>query len=490
MTNVMLAFTEFHSRSAFSFLEAASLPEDLIQRAADLGHCGMALMDRDNLCGAPRFYMAAKKLKIPAHIGAEITGADGDRYPLLVENRTGYQNLCRLITSMKLRAPKGQAAASQEELERHAEGLVCLTGEGVPTRARFEKLIRIFGPRNLYAELQRHFHRDEEARNQAVIELARSMNLPLLATNGVRHAIQQERELFDALTAVHHKTTVMEAGQLLARNAERYLKSPRMMARLFADVPEAVAETVELSARLGFTLADLGYEFPKYPVPPGETMNSFLRQRTDEGARRRYIPYHEQARKQIERELALIEKLNLAGYFLIVWDLVQFCRDHGILAQGRGSAANSAVCYSLGITAVDPVAMELLFERFLSDERGEWPDIDLDLPSGDQRERVIQYVYQRYGQRGAAMTANIITYRGRSAARDIGKALGFEPESLDRLFGAGGALGVERSERKCRNSSSSKRGSIWIIPAFKPFSSCMSRRKVCLVIWVSIPAAW
>ncbi len=249
----------------------------------------------------------------------------------------------------------------------------------------------------------------------------------------MRHALAEERELFDALTAVHHKTTVMEAGQLLARNAERYLKAPRMMARLFAEVPAAVAETAELSKRLDFTLADLGYEFPRYPLPAGETMNSFLRKRTDEGARRRYRPYHDKARLQIERELALIEKLKLDGYFLIVWDLIEFCRREGILVQGRGSAANSAVCYSLGITAVDPVAMDLLFERFLSEERGEWPDIDLDLPSGDQRERVIQHVYQRYGERGAAMTANVITYRGRSAARDIGKALGFDEAALGKL---------------------------------------------------------
>ncbi|MBV8846244.1 MAG: error-prone DNA polymerase, partial [Bryobacterales bacterium] len=182
-----------------------------------------------------------------------------------------------------------------------------------------------------------------------------------------------------------------------------------------------------------FTLAKLGYEFPKYPVPPGETIDSFLRKRTNEGARRRYRPYHDRARNQIERELALIEKLDLAGYFLIVWDLVDFCRKNGILVQGRGSAANSAVCYSLGITAVDPVAMDLLFERFLSEERGEWPDIDLDLPSGDQRDRVIQYLYQHYGSRGAGMTANVVTYRGRSAARDIGKALGFPPEALSKL---------------------------------------------------------
>src|SRR5579862_953729 len=433
----MTNFVDFHTRSAFSFLEAASLPEDLVQRAADLGHSAMALMDHDNLAGAPRFYMAAKKIGAKAHIGAEITGEDGDSYPLLVENRTGYQNLCRLITSMKLRSPKGKAAASQEELHRFSSGLVCLTGQdgsnAAPTRQRFDKLVSLFGRKNVYAELQRHFHRDQEARNQAVIELARSMQLPLLATNGVRHASPQERELADVLTAVRHKTTVMAAGQLLARNAERYLKSPRVMEKLFSDVPEAIAETAELSARLDFTLKDLGYEFPKYPVGAGETMNSFLRQRTDEGARQRFRPYHEKARIQIERELAVIEKLDLAGYFLIVWHLVDFCRRENILVQGRGSAANSAVCYALGITAVDPVEMKLLFERFLSEERGEMPDIELDLPSGDQRERAIQYVYQRYGQLGAAMTANVITYRGRSAAREVGKALGFEVTTLDQL---------------------------------------------------------
>ncbi|MGH9453890.1 MAG: error-prone DNA polymerase, partial [Terriglobia bacterium] len=186
---------------------------------------------------------------------------------------------------------------------------------------------------------------------------------------------------------------------------------------------------------LEFTLQDLGYEFPRYPVPPGETMTSFLRRRTEEGMLGRYGRDHSAAWHQVERELALIEKLKLEGYFLIVWDIVRFCREHNILVQGRGSAANSAVCYALGITAVDPVGMELLFERFLSEERGEWPDIDLDLPSGDQRERAIQYVYEKYGQRGAAMTANVITYRGRSAAREVGKVLGFDGEMLDRLAG-------------------------------------------------------
>ncbi len=426
-------YLELHARSAFSFLEGASLPEELAAICAELQSPAMALLDVDNVCGAPRFYMAAKKFGLRAHLGAEITLEDGRRLPLLAENQAGYQNLCRLITSMKLRAPKGEHKASDTELREFSSGLVALTGDQGHRREWVDKLVDIYGKRSVYAELQRHLHRGEEARNQATRDNAASLNLPLLATNGVRHACPQERELLDVLTCVRHHTTIAEAGRLLNANTERYLKTPREMEKLFADIPDAIANTVELSGRLQFTLADLGYKFPPYPVPDGETMNSFLRKRTDEGARLRYIPYYEKARKQVERELALIEKLNLAGYFLIVWDIVRFCREKSILVQGRGSAANSAVCYSLGITAVDPVGMDLLFERFLSEERGEWPDIDLDLPSGDQRERAIQYVYDRYGKRGAAMTANVITYRGRSAVRDTGKAMGFEPGDLERL---------------------------------------------------------
>ena len=461
-------YVEFHARSSFSFLEGASLPEELISVCSELGGSAMALLDRDGVYGAPRFHLAAKKLGIKAHIGAEITLALEDRHasriahpgslvtlPLLVETRAGYQNLCRLITLMKLRAPKhakpGEVAATLNELAVHAEGLVCLTGgdDGPLAHAlgsggldeaiiTAKKLVEIFGRGNVYAEIQRHFNREEESRNQAVVETARRLELPLLATNGVCYAGAARRQLADALTCVRNHVRLDTAGRLLARNSERYLKSASAMSRLFADLPEAIAHTRELSSRLDFTLKDLGYEFPKYPVPSGETMDSFLRKRTCEGARRRYTgsngtPTYQRALQQIDRELALIEKLGLAGYFLIVWDIINFCRDQKILVQGRGSAANSAVCYSLGITAVDPVGMELLFERFLSEERGEWPDIDLDLPSGDQRERVIQYVYQRYGTHGAAMTANVITYRGRSAAREIGKVLGFDEETFSRL---------------------------------------------------------
>ena len=450
-------YIELHSRSAFSFLEGASLPEALIGVCADYGMPAMALMDRNGVYGAPRFHLAAQKCGIKAHIGAEVTiddtlfGEAGPaRYPLLAESRTGYQNLCRLITGTKLRAKKEESAARFEELEEHAGGLVCLTGgdEGPLAEAlarggyeeglrAVERMMRIFGPQNVFVELQRHFDRREEACNQAAVAIARKLRLPLLATNGVSYATAAEREILDVFTCIRHHRQLENAGRLLAINSERFIRTPAEMEQLFADFPEAIANTEVLSKRLKFTLEDLGYEFPKYPVGAEETMMSFLRERTREGMDKRYgekpPELRERARRQIERELALIEHLNLSGYFLIVWDIVRFCQEQGILVQGRGSAANSAVCYALGITAVDPVGMELLFERFLSEQRGEMPDIDLDLPSGDQRERVIQHLYAKYGAHGAAMTANVITYRGRSAAREVGKALSFDAETLDRL---------------------------------------------------------
>jgi error-prone DNA polymerase len=450
-------YIELHARSAFSFLEGSSTPEALVGACATLDMPAMALLDRDGVYGSPRFHLAAKKTKIKAHIGAEVTCRSFRsefRLPLLVTSRVGYQNLCRLITQMKLRVGRKEGAVAEEQgLTEYAGGLICLTGgdEGPLASAltlagpqsalqSVQRLTEIFGRQNVYVELQRHFHRDEEYRNRVAIEIARALNLPLLATNGVNYATPHERELADAFTTLRHHRTLATAGRLLARNSERYFKSPAEMQALFADLPEAIANTQQLSARLEFTLNELGYEFPRYPVPEGETMVSFLRERTREGFQNRYgrakpeLKNH--ARRQIDRELALMEHLHLEGYFLIVWDLVRFCREQNILVQGRGSAANSAVCYSLGITAVDPISMDLLFERFLSEERGEWPDIDLDLPSGDERERVIQYLYQQYGQRGAAMTANVITYRNRMAAREMGKAMGFDPDTLKRVSAA------------------------------------------------------
>ena len=488
-------YIELHTASGFSFLEGASLPEDLVAEAARLGYPALALCDRDGVYGAPRFHKAATEAGVRPLVGCEIsldlvatgnpaclseqskvgtgnpagparrfstahegtacrapTGIQenlatsppinsstpqllnesrvhGSRLTVLVENRRGYQNLCWLLTRMHLRAPKGEGRAGWDDIEEYSEGLIALTNN--PRQA--DRLRSIFGPKNLYIEIQRHRRREQERHNRALIDYARCHGLPLLAANGVRYAKKSGRRLFDALTSIREKTVLDQAGRLLDANAERHLKSPAEMAELFSDLPEAMRNTQDLAARLAFTLENLGYEFPDYPVPPGETMMSYLRKITDQGARERYRPYHERARRQIEHELRVIEKLNLAGYFLIVWNMVRFCRENRILAQGRGSAANSAVCYSLGITAVDPVGMDLLFERFLSEERGEWPDIDIDLPSGDQRERVLQHVYERYGPRGAGMTANVITYRGKSAVREIGKVLGFPEEMVGRL---------------------------------------------------------
>jgi error-prone DNA polymerase len=463
-------YVELHAASAFSFLEGASEPEILAKRACELDMPAMALLDRNGVYGTARFHTTAKRNNIRAHVGAEVSVSclglrltpqswlphqhrmESVRLPLLCESRVGYQNLCQLITQFKMREKtKGEGTATLDDVRQYASGLVCLTGgdEGPLAAALVSggeeagrntvgRLVEIFGRDNVYVELQRHQEREEEWRNQAALRIARSLKLPTLATNGVRYATPYDREVLDVFTAIRHHTDLDLAGRLLALNNHRYLRSAREMAVLFRDVPQAISNTVELSTRLTFELSDLGYEFPRYPVSDGETMESFLRKRVADGVMRRYGPKNDpdlldRAKKQVEHELALIERLGFAGYFLIVWDVIEFCKRNGILIQGRGSAANSAVCYALEITAIDPVGMELLFERFLSENRGEWPDIDLDLPSGNQRERAIQYVYERYGQLGAAMTANVITYRGKSAAREVGKTLGFDEESLARL---------------------------------------------------------
>jgi len=475
-------YIELHVASAFSFLQGASLPETLVERAATLGYPALALLDADGVYGAPRFHKAAEKAGLRAIIGAELTieayreaaprarsasptGAEGAgptgpkgpphrwRLPVLVASAEGYRNLCRLVTQMKMRASlpgppprtparwggKGEGALLLHEFEGMTAGLIALAGRPILDVRQhglgglLDRLVGLFGRSQVYVELQRHLLRDEESENAALTELAQAFRVPVMASNDVRFATPGDRQLFDVLTCIHHHTTLDTAGRLLARNAERYLKSPDAMTALFSDRADALAGTAALAERLEYTMADLGYRFPSYPVPPGETQASFLRHIAEAGARDRFRPYHDKARAQMQRELDLIEKLDLAGYFLIVWDIVNYCRQQDILVQGRGSAANSAVCYSLGITAVDPIKMELLFERFLSEERGEWPDIDLDLPSGDRRERVIQHVYEKYGRLGAAMTANVITYRGRSAAREVGKALSLAPADIDRL---------------------------------------------------------
>jgi error-prone DNA polymerase len=452
-----LPYAELRVASAFSFLDGASLPEDLVARAAELGLPAVALVDRNGVSGAPRFYKAARAAGLRALVGAEVVLGDlpDSRLTLLVASPVGYKNVCKLLTAAARGKPKGAAAARWQEVDEFSAGLHVLTGgdEGPlaaahsgdgdrPARARsmLERLAHLF-PGRLHVELQRHGRREEEHRNQALVDLAARLRLPLVATNGVRYARSEDKSLHDILTSIRHHVTLDAAGSRLAAHRERHLLPAAEMARRFVDLPAAVSHAYELAQQLDFTLADLGYRFPDFPLPAGETPSSYLRQITWNHARARFRPLSARAQAQLGKELAMIEKLGLAGYFLIVWDIVEFCRREKILCQGRGSAANSAVCYALGITAIDPVKMELLFERFLSEERGEWPDIDLDLPSGDPREKVIQYVYRRYGSEsrgiggggGAAMTANVITYRDRSAAREVAKALGFSREQEDKL---------------------------------------------------------
>ncbi|HVI82399.1 MAG TPA: error-prone DNA polymerase [Chthoniobacterales bacterium] len=442
-----MSYVELHVCSAFSFLRGGSFPEQLAEVTAELEMPAIALCDRSGVYGGQRFSVAAREHGVRPIIGAELSMEGGGILPMLVENRTGYKNLCELLTQAHLRSEKGQCEIKWDELPQFAEGLVALLGGSILNcRAsvsdanrsrRFTetpyKIMEVFGRANVFVEIQRHFVRGEEQINRQLVDLADANRLPLIATNGVQYAKPYGREVLDVFTCIREHTHFDAAGKLLTQNSERHLKSDREMRRIFADLPEAIENTSRLAERLRFSLENLGYEFPEYPVPASHSMDSFLRTIVWFGAQQRYAAVSAKVKRQLEEELALIIKLGFPGYFLIVWDIVNFCREHNIMVQGRGSAANSAVCYCLGITPVDPVSNNLVFERFLNESRKGWPDIDLDLPSGDRRESVIQEIYRRYGKHGAAMTANVITYRGRSAAREIGKALNFFPSILDRF---------------------------------------------------------
>src|SRR4051794_33697851 len=442
---MIMPYVELHACSAFSFLRGGSNPEQLADVAAALHMPAMALLDRNGVYGSQRFSTRARERNVRPITGAELTMEDGTIVPVLVESRSGYANLCSLLTEAHLRSEvKGQCAIRRSELAQFGDGLIALGGLQTA-----ERLAGLLGRDHVYVEVQRHFVRGEKRRNEQLFDLAEQLRLPLLATNGAQYARPSGREVLDVFTCIREHTHLDAAGKLLSQNAERHLKSDAQMRELFADMPEAIENTGRLAERLQFSLENIGYAFPDFPVPAGHDMNSFLRTIVWFGAQQRYEAISAKVRRQIEFELALITKLGFAGYFLIVWDIVNFCREHNVMVQGRGSAANSAVCYCLAITPVDPVSNNLVFERFLSESRKGWPDIDLDLPSGDRRESVIQEVYRRYGKHGAAMTANVITYRGKSAAREIGKALNLPGNILDRfshLFASGDfphTLGLE-----------------------------------------------
>ncbi len=454
-----MPYAALWTKSNYSFLEGASHPEELVERARELGLAALALTDRDGVYGAVRAHVRARELGVHLIVGAEVTVADPtasflppSSLVILAADRGGYGNLCRLLTAGRREQPKGKSAVTWAQVGAHAEGLVALWGgdqsllaASADPGAAGPLLKEAFGDR-LYALVARH-RRAEEGRAEARLRArARALGLPTVAGIEVLYHTPARRDLQDVLTCLRHGVTLATGGRRTKPNAEHALASPHGFGALFADDPAAVARTAEVAERCRFSLADLRYRYPSERLPDGTTSAEWLAHLTREGARGRYprgVPAAVAA--QLERELALIDELDYGGYFLTMWEIARFCREHGILCQGRGSAANSAVCYCLGITAVDPTRVELLFERFLSRERAEPPDIDLDIMH-ERREEVIQHVYRQYGRSRAAMVANVVRYRPRSAVRDVGKTLGIAETALDRLaklLGYRGAVGAE-----------------------------------------------
>lgn len=426
-----MSYAELVCRSHFSFLRGASHPEELVATAARLGLSALALTDRDGLYGVVKAHLAAKAHGVKLLLGAELTLEDGPPVVVYARDAAGYSNLCRLVSRSRMTHPKGEAGLPWRKVAEHAAGLLAL----LPAPAALEAVAPLAEafPGGFHVGLSRSLSAGDAAREARADALARALGVPLVVHNDVHMHHRDRQPLQDVLTAIRHGVTVEQSGTRLFPNAERTLKSPGDMARLFADRPEALARTVELSSRCEASLDALRHRFPEEDLPEGRTADGHLRGITEAGLRTRYpggVP--PEVAKQIDHELRLIEALGFAGYFLSLWDIVMFARGRGILCQGRGSAANSAVCYALGITAIDPVRMGLLFERFLSMERKEPPDIDVDFEH-ERREEVLQYVYEKHGRRHAGMVCEVICYRGRLALREAGKALGLSLDQVDRL---------------------------------------------------------
>jgi len=448
-------------KSHFSFLEGASSPGELVAAARQLGLNALAITDRDGVYGVARAHVAAKELGVKLIIGSEVTvGAEEDLAAgdnagsgsagagsagtdstagdsplvLLARNREGYANLCRLLTRGRLRSPKGQSRVSWQEVAEHADGMIALWGG--PAADELETtaaLLRDAFANRLYALVARHHDPTEPRREQRLREKAARFGLPVVAAIEVLYHTHTRRPLQDVLTCIRHGVALGDAGRRIKPNDHFRLKNPAIFSRLFRDDPDAIARTREIADRCDFSLDQLHYRYPSERLPAGMTSAERLEQLTREGARKRFgekLP--RRLREQIRRELQLIHDLDYDGYFLTMWEIVQFCQQEGIICQGRGSAANSVVCYCLEVTAVNPQEVDLLFERFISRERAEPPDIDLDIEH-DRREEVIQHVYRKYGRDRAAMVANFIRYRPKSAIREVGKALGLPATNLDRL---------------------------------------------------------
>ncbi|MDQ6887161.1 MAG: PHP domain-containing protein [Gemmatimonadota bacterium] len=448
------SYIELHLHSAFSLLDGASHPEAIVERALGLGYGALALTDHDELGGIVSFAQAAHNNGLEGIVGAEVTvgiAEPGRARPLrthlvlLAETREGYGNLSTLITRARMDHPRGSPFVTLDLLAQHARGLFALTGcprgwvprlvaSGTPDRAceAAATLMDIF-ERRIAIECWDHHLPEEREIVEPLIRIAASLAIPWVVTNDVHYASPDGRIVHDVLSGLRHQRSLDAMGTRLRPNGEWYLKSPDQMRRRWQSQPEGISATLAIAERCAFRMRELKPTLPAFPLPAGVTADEYLEQLVEQGAHERWgssrTPAHE---RQLAHELAIIRTLGLAGYFLIVWDIVRFARREGVLCQGRGSAANSAVCFCLAITAIDPVKMELLFERFLSAERQEAPDIDLDFSHRD-REKVLQYVYRRYGREHAAMVCEQITYRGRAAVRDAARVLGFSVEQANTL---------------------------------------------------------
>jgi DNA-directed DNA polymerase III PolC len=438
-----MRYVEFASTSNFSFLRGASHPEELVAQAARLGLAGLGLSDRNSVAGVVRAYMAKREsgLTLCYHPGARLVFSDGTpdvlAYP---RDRAGWGRLTRLLTLGNRRAEKGDCILTCEDLLTHVEGLELVVMEAVPSSLL--STLRVSAPGRVRLAASMLYRGDDRARLARLADAARQAQVPLIAVNDVFYHAPERRPLQDVLTCIREHLTLASAGRRLTVNAERHLKPAAEMARLFRNCPEAVAETLQLSERLSFSLDELRYEYPDETREGFATPQEALAHFTFAGAAKRYpqgIP--DKVRRSLDYELALIASLNYAPYFLTVHDIVRLARSRGILCQGRGSAANSAVCFCLGVTEVDPDRIDLLFERFVSAERREPPDIDVDFEH-ERREEVIQYIYGKYGRERAGLAATVISYRGRSAVREVGKVFALSEDTIgavtSSIWGGGG----------------------------------------------------
>lgn len=441
---IYVKYAELHCKSNFSFLEGASHPDELISQAAELGYCALAVTDRESLAGVVRAHRAAKELNFKLIIGAEVHPLDAAPTVLWATDRNSYGRLCRLLTVGRRRASKGKCQLSLADIAEHSAGLIA----GVILGAELNQYRDIFQDRAyLLAELWRGA--DDPAWLESLQKQSRQSRLPLAAAGDVHYHSPARQPLHEVLTATRLGTTVAQIAEHRFANAERHLRPLDELSAIFRAAPAALHRTSEIAQRCSFSLDEVSYEYPEELVPPGSTPSQHLNQLTWEGAKRRYpagIP--SKVKTQLTHELQVVQKLRYEPYFLTVWDLVCYANQRNILCQGRGSAANSVICYCLGITSVDPEKIDVLFERFISAERNEPPDIDIDFEH-ERREEVLQYIYRKYGRERTGMTAVVITYRLKSALRDVGKALGLSLDRINALakFVEGRELGTKASAK-------------------------------------------